>query len=97
MKAIVAPIVALAALTAPAFAADVEVTFDRSLLDSAEGREAVLEMIEAEARDFCRREATNQRALIAKSTCYREMVAQLVEDTNDQILAQMNVEFDILD
>lgn len=96
MKAIIAPVAALAVLAAPAFAADLEVEFDRSLLSSAEGREAILEMFEQTAYDFCTTEATNQRALIATSTCFREMVDQFVENADDEILAQMHVEFDTL-
>lgn len=94
MKAIVAPIAACVALCAPAFASAIEVEFDRELLATAEGRELVLEMIEDAAYNFCTTEATNQRALIATSTCIREMTDQLVERTGNEILAQMVVSFD---
>lgn len=88
----IAATIAVAALsvTNGAFAETIEVSFDRGLLETAEGREAIYELFVEEAYEACRNQLGTTRPLVSVSVCTSDYVDSLVDDLGDAEIKAMN-------
>ncbi|MCQ8184962.1 UrcA family protein [Parvularcula maris] len=81
---------AAAAMVAPAFASDVTVEFDRSLLTTAAGQAKVVEMIEDKALEFCRDDARGTRRFAHIASCASELSAEMKQSLEEQMAGAPN-------
>jgi UrcA family protein len=76
---------AAAAMAAPAFASEVTVEFDRSLLSTAAGQAQVAEMIEDKAREVCRSDFRGTRRSISIAACSNALAGEMMDSLETQM------------
>ena len=91
MKTILATAaVLIGAVGASAQASDVEVRFDRDLLESAKGQHKVYDMFETKARRSCLSKAPVTPRTMTVSRCQQELVASLVTNLGHEQVTRIH-------
>lgn len=91
MKTILATAaVLIGAVGASAQASDVEVRFDRDLLETTKGQYKVYDMFETKARRACLSDASVTPRILTVSQCKRQLMASLVSNLGHEQISKIH-------